>query len=246
MSATGGLGRCNVLIASIVTWVMVVLWMALPMGGLSVSGKQLFNWHPILMTLAVIVLIPQGILMWRGLHAARVKGEDLESARRMFKICHAVMQMAGFAVANAGVAVAYTVHAQRGEGHCYSLHSWLGLLTLLVMKCNVVGGLVRWGVKKWVGGRVRTGHGQVGKLAATVGILTAVTGVVELQVGAWRDGQKFGKEGITAGMVGALIVLVGGGVGATVWGWGKELQSPAAEGQEVSRRGKVEAGGPEL
>ena len=60
------------------------------------------------------------------------------SKRFTLKILHALIQAASLIFAAVGLAAAFDYHNRSGIPNMYSMHSWLGLITVLLFGIQVV------------------------------------------------------------------------------------------------------------
>jgi Eukaryotic cytochrome b561 len=133
--STAGLRYFSICAAVIVSC-LVCLWCASLPGGLRhASGLQLFNWHPLLMCIAVLICLCGGVLVWA------VPGETDASTFRM-ELTHGALMLAGFILINVAVTIAVVSKQRMGLPHMYSLHSWLGIASVFAMKSNVFFGVI--------------------------------------------------------------------------------------------------------
>jgi hypothetical protein len=131
--STSGL-RYFSLCAAVVVSCLVCLWCASLPGGLR-DASGLFNWHPLLMCIAVFVCLCGGVLVWT------VPGETDVSALRM-ELTHGALMLAGFVLINVAVTIAVVSKRRLGLPHMYSVHSWLGIASVFAMKSNVFFGVL--------------------------------------------------------------------------------------------------------
>jgi len=115
----------------IVTLACAVYWLNHYLGGYSSSGNQLFSWHPTLMILAFIISMSQGILMYRiypGSHDSQ-------------KFLHVLFQFISLILSVAGVIVIFKNHEYKGAPDMYSVHSYLGLVAIIITGLQFIFGL---------------------------------------------------------------------------------------------------------
>lgn len=178
------------------------LWSAFLLGGLGVSGKKLFNWHPIVMSCGAVLLLPQAILAWCPKPAS-------EEARSRTKSIHAALVLLAFILFNIGIAIAYASHVQQKLPNFYSLHSWSGVATLFAMKGNLFGGIVAWlfhSSRKWITPSI---HRRAGLLTLLLAFVTTTLGFAELQTFAVRAVGALGKAAVVGGMLGLAWIAMG-------------------------------------
>ncbi|XP_015366777.1 PREDICTED: cytochrome b561-like [Diuraphis noxia] len=113
----------------------VYQWIVQYRGGFSFTEpKKIFNWHSILMTIAFVYLFANAILHYRTFQ---------NNTKRKLKNQHAIIHgcililivFAGFAV--------FISHqyADPPIPHLYSLHSWLGVITVVMFLAQLFSGL---------------------------------------------------------------------------------------------------------
>lgn len=194
---------------SLITFLCVTFWTTRGLGGLGSTGKKLFNWHPLLMSLATLVLLPQGALLWSSL-PPQIPIDAPERVRA--KKLHAFMQMLGFVIANIGICLAYASHQQQGLPNFYSVHSWIGIGALILMKSNVFGGLVSTLLPKWRAAKLtKSVHRRVGITALALSFSAAISGLAEQQGFLVKDtGNPFHPQAVIAGMISILFICMGG------------------------------------
>ncbi|NWY54975.1 CYAC3 protein, partial [Chionis minor] len=100
-------------------------------GGFAVDGSaQMFNWHPVLMVTGMVVLYGAAALVYRLPPAWR--GPKLP-----WKVLHGTLALVAFGLAVLGLVAVFRFHNAHGTPNMYSLHSWLGLATVLLFSCQV-------------------------------------------------------------------------------------------------------------
>lgn len=168
--------RYSILVLSVVTWLGVLFWAFFGLGGLGSTRKLLFNWHPVIMTAAVVVFLPHAALAWSdaALHD--------ELGKKSTKLIHAVLNIVVFVLVNIGILVAFTSHQQQRFANFYSLHSWFGLITLGLLKGNVFAGLASWMFpESIVSSFSKCYHRNVGKIGLLTANFTMVLGFLQQQ-----------------------------------------------------------------
>lgn len=134
----------------------VSAWCQYWRGGFSWDGSaQTFNWHPVLMVTGLVVLygtgkreptaqprprqrprllpdpfLPPAALVYR-------LPQSWRGPKLPWKVLHGSLALAAFTLAVLGLAAVFRFHNARGTPNMYSLHSWLGLLTVLLFSCQV-------------------------------------------------------------------------------------------------------------
>lgn len=154
VTATNGARAALLSTASLVLW-----WALSPLGGLSwspqrdpasgrvVSTSKLFNWHPVLMSVAFLVFGGEAVLAYRSaaplplvLAATTTTTPPTRPAR---KAAHASLHLAALALALLGSTAAWRSHslAEPPIPHLYSPHSWLGAAAMSLFLAQAAGGV---------------------------------------------------------------------------------------------------------
>ncbi|NXP69772.1 CYAC3 protein, partial [Ramphastos sulfuratus] len=109
----------------------VSAWCQYWRGGFALDGStKTFNWHPVLMVTGMVVLYGAAALVYRLPPA-------WTGPKLPWKLLHGVLALAAFTLAVLGLAAVFHFHNEQGTPNMYSLHSWLGLATVLLFSCQV-------------------------------------------------------------------------------------------------------------
>jgi len=110
-----------------------------PGGGRAVS----FNWHPLLMTIAFLLFMGEGVFAFRLPSGAKV--EPGNQSRLLRKKYHMTLNLLALLIAGAGTIMILVNHTQLKYGHLQTAHSWVGITVLaLALSQWVVGFAVFW------------------------------------------------------------------------------------------------------
>eukprot|EP00898_Chlorokybus_atmophyticus_P001458 jgi/Chlat1/2312/Chrsp17S02599 len=114
--------------------VMVLTWSLHFRGGVAWSQPVplIFNWHPILMVLGLVILPSEAVMAYRLLPFSKVTNKKV----------HLTLQGTALVLGIIGVSAALRNHNKAGIPNFYSLHSWLGLITLTGFTLQWLSGLV--------------------------------------------------------------------------------------------------------
>jgi hypothetical protein len=157
---------------------LVVTWMSQYHGFSWAYGDAgVFSWHPTLMTLALLVCLPQAAIAFRWM-------TWLPRSQR--KTVHGALLTAGLALASVGLVAVVRFHDEKQPTRIknfYSLHSIVGLLTLCLLVAQWLGGLYAFWWPQVVGesrALFRAVHARVGLVLALGLVLASVlSGVAE-------------------------------------------------------------------
>jgi len=111
--------------------VIVSIWVY-ELGGLGSTDHELFNWHPLLMTLAYMLFMTEGVLAY----------VCLDGSHSEKKIIHLILQACSLFFSLLGVYVVFDFHAENKYPDLYSVHSWVGLLTIFLFGLQFLGGFM--------------------------------------------------------------------------------------------------------
>ncbi|XP_026818107.1 cytochrome b561-like [Rhopalosiphum maidis] len=183
----------------------VYYWIVQYRGGFSFTEpKIIFNWHPLLMTIAFVYLFANAILHYRTFPNNTKK--KLKKQHSLIHGCILILiVIAGFA---AFVSHQYSVPK---IPHLYSLHSWLGIITILMFLSQFISGL--WcflypGVAAQHRETLAPYHVFFGISIFTLAIATAVLGFCEKIIFSLSNKYKlFPAEGVLGNILGIFCVF---------------------------------------
>jgi|EP00161_Ancyromonas_sigmoides_P005522 cytochrome b-561 len=175
--------------------------------GLGSAGVKLFNWHPLLLVIAFPVLMSESVVAFRS----GAPGAD----RPRRKSLHWMALTVALALAWGGVACVFKFHADNGIPDLYSVHSWLGLLTMIVFT-------LQWAVGVWafLSGAadeptrksIMPRHQYFGAFTYAMGMASVALGCARKQDiindGKALAGFKYGADAMTLGWLAGFVVLL--------------------------------------
>uniref|UniRef100_A0A8D2NS54 Lysosomal membrane ascorbate-dependent ferrireductase CYB561A3 n=1 Tax=Zosterops lateralis melanops TaxID=1220523 RepID=A0A8D2NS54_ZOSLA len=110
---------------------MVGTWCQHWRGGFSLDGSsRTFNWHPVLMVTGLVVLYGAAALVYRI-------PNTWSGPKLPWKVLHGSLALGAFVLTVLGLAAVFCFHNAQGTPNMYSLHSWMGLATVLLFSCQV-------------------------------------------------------------------------------------------------------------
>ena len=117
--------------------VLMAVWTGHFLGGFAwqADPAHQFNWHPLLLTLGLVYLYGNGLVLYRVFRHER---------KRSLKIAHAAVLGSALVLAVVGVKAVWDSHALADPpgAQLYTLHSWLGLVTLIISFGQFTAGFV--------------------------------------------------------------------------------------------------------
>ena len=185
--------------------VLMVVWTYSFRGGYGLSGAAVFNLHPLIMFAGFIFLSSEAIVVFK-----------IGNGDKMYqKAMHMTAQGAALFLAIVGLLAAYKFHIDNGIQNFYSLHSWLGLTTILLYAVQwILGFMAFWqqGVVKARRAELLPWHVFVGLAAYAAALATAELGLLEkltfLQKGASPLG-LWSSEAMLVNFIGIAIFAYG-------------------------------------
>ncbi|NWY90889.1 CYAC3 protein, partial [Loxia curvirostra] len=110
---------------------MVGTWCQHWRGGFSLDGSsRTFNWHPVLMVTGLVVLYGAAALVYRI-------PNTWSGPKLPWKVLHSSLALGAFVLTVLGLVAVFCFHNSQGTPNMYSLHSWMGLGTVLLFSCQV-------------------------------------------------------------------------------------------------------------
>ncbi|XP_069713374.1 lysosomal membrane ascorbate-dependent ferrireductase CYB561A3 isoform X3 [Phaenicophaeus curvirostris] len=188
----------------------VIAWCQHWHGGFSFDGSsRTFNWHPVLMVTGVVVLYGAAALVYRLPQA--VSGPKLP-----WKLLHCCLALTAFILAVLGLVAVFRFHNKQGTPHMYSLHSWLGLITVLLFSCQWLAGfstlLLPW-APTWLRALYKPIHIFFGSVILLFSMASSVAGINEKLFFSMQNGtmdyKQLPPEAVFANTLGLLIVVFG-------------------------------------
>ncbi|NWX23570.1 CYAC3 protein, partial [Aegotheles bennettii] len=145
-------------------------------GGFSWDGSaSTFNWHPVLMVAGLVVTYGAAALVYRLPPSWR--GPKLP-----WKVLHGVLALVAFGLAVLGLVAVFHFHNTQGTPNMYSLHSWVGLVTVLLFSCQWVAGfgtfLLPW-APTWLRVLYKPLHVFFGSTILMLSVVSCVSGINE-------------------------------------------------------------------
>jgi cytochrome b-561 len=206
-------------IAQITGFMAVVLmgiWTGHHLGGFAWQSdpKHEFNWHPLLMTLGMIYLYGNGIMLYRMFRNER---------KRRLKLIHAGIMVSAFLFAIIGLKAVFDSHnlnpcknpSVEGDTcpmpNLYSLHSWMGLITIILFLFQWLAGLITFlfpGLASHLKSNYLPIHIFFGLMIFICACATALLGILEKTI--FTLGSKYQERdpsGVVANWIGLLIII---------------------------------------
>ena len=116
----------------ILSLILVLTWCSSYLGGFGwTNPRTRFNWHPLLMILGFVFFYGNGMMIYRLLR---------HEPKPFLKWLHAGINATAFVCALCAQIAVFSFHNEANIPNLYSLHSWIGVLTMTVYAGNLIGG----------------------------------------------------------------------------------------------------------
>lgn len=191
---------------AVATVVLLFVWTYRYRGGLAYSPTRLqllFNVHPVMMTLAFILLSSEAVLVYK----------TLPGSKNVRKAAHLVLQFAAFALAVVGLCAVFEYHDLSGIANVYSLHSWLGLITVALFGLQWLLGFVAYvlpGFPIQAKAFLLPWHVFFGLVIYGLALVSIELGLLERLTFLERGSVgRFSSEAILVNFIGLIIVVLG-------------------------------------
>ncbi|CAI5701202.1 hypothetical protein KXD40_009507 [Peronospora effusa] len=187
----------------------------------SYGDGRVFNWHPLLMSFGFVFCSMQSALAYISLPYSH------EIKKRIHLSLHAL----GFLSAVLGAIAVFRFHNEHKITNLYSLHSWLGLVVLIIFTANWLGSFVVFFYPKastntraaFAPYHIGIGLAIIGMVVATVesGILEKLTFNGSCNVNGELNGEVvkgyMAPDCVTGNIIGLLVVLAMIALVVTIW-----------------------------
>ncbi|XP_024361874.1 transmembrane ascorbate ferrireductase 2 [Physcomitrium patens] len=190
----------------IVSMVLMALWTKCFRGGYGLSGSGVFNLHPLIMFAGFIFLSSEAIVTYK----------ILSGDKKLQKRVHMIVQGVAIFLAVLGVTFAYKFHLDIGIQNFYSLHSWLGLITITLYLFQwILGFMAFWqqSVAKVKRAELLPWHVFLGLAAYATALATAELGLLEkvtfLEKSESPPLRIWSGEAMLVNIIGIVIFLLG-------------------------------------
>ncbi|XP_068193330.1 transmembrane ascorbate-dependent reductase CYB561 [Antennarius striatus] len=185
--------------------VLTAVWMGHYHGGFAWDGTaKEFNVHPLCMVLGLIFLQGDAILVYRVFQ---------NEPKKVVKVLHGIIHLLALIISIVGMVAVFDFHRTYGIPDMYSLHSWCGMVTLVIFCLQWVLGLLFF-LFPVVSSQLRALYLPIhvfsGLVLLVLAIGSSLLGIVEkLLFSIMSTYSKRVPEGILANVLGILLVCFG-------------------------------------
>ncbi|XP_063218859.1 plasma membrane ascorbate-dependent reductase CYBRD1 [Bacillus rossius redtenbacheri] len=183
---------------------MVTVWVGHYRGGFAWSSDPgiEFNWHPVLMTTAMIFLYGNSIMVYRAFRNSR---------KRRLKLIHMALHLVAFILTVVALQAAFDSHNLKTPPtpNLYTLHSWLGLMAVIMYAAQWVSGFIAFlfpGIQTNLRASLLPIHTFFGLMGFVCAVAAALMGLTEKANFAVVNYQDLPAEGIFINCIGVVMV----------------------------------------
>lgn len=186
--------------------IMVLIWLLAFRGGMAFESSDkslIFNIHPFLMLLGLIVIGGEAIMSYKS----------LPLNKKSKKLAHGTLHVIALALGIVGIYAAFKYHNESSIANLYSLHSWIGIGVICLYGIQWVFGFT---VFFFPGGttRIRSGalpfHTLFGLFVYVLAVGTACLGFLEKLTFLESSGlAKYGNEAFLVNFTAIVTILYG-------------------------------------
>ncbi|XP_028250405.1 plasma membrane ascorbate-dependent reductase CYBRD1 [Parambassis ranga] len=199
---------CAAAAAGLLSIVFVLIWILQFREGFAWDGGPAeFNWHPVLIVIGFIFLQGTAIIVYR-------LPWTWQCSKLTMKFVHAGLNLSAFILAVVALVAAFDFHNSKNIPNMYSLHSWLGLIAVILYSLQLVLGVAMYLIPvtpvSWRAAfmplHVFSGHFLFGSVIAV-----ALMGITEKLIFALKNPGYSGSppEAIFVNVLGVLLVVFG-------------------------------------
>ncbi|XP_015116736.1 cytochrome b561 isoform X1 [Diachasma alloeum] len=190
--------------------VLVFVWITHFRGGFAWSSdvKLQFNWHPFLMTVGLVFLYANGMLIYRIQRNVR---------KRRLKLLHGGMMVFTLFLTIIALVAVFDMHnySKPPIPNLYTLHSWVGLTSVILFGCQWLAGLVSFlypGIQAPLRAAYLPIHAYFGTAGFVGVIASCLIGLNEKAIFALGSDKysDFTSEGIFINVIGLSFIIFAG------------------------------------
>lgn len=192
---------------AVVSILFVFIWTIYFRGGINFNAADtnlIFNVHPVLMLLSLVFLASEAILAYK----------TVPGSKPFRKGVHLALHLAALVLAIVGVCAAFKYHNLNGIDNLYSLHSWLGLVTIILFGLQWLLGFISFffpGLSPSARASVLPWHVFSGLFIYGLAIATTELGFLEKLTFLQQSStiERFSSEAIFVNFLGLIVALLG-------------------------------------
>lgn len=191
---------------AIVAAIMVLVWCLGFRGGLAwedTNKNLIFNLHPVLMLIGLIIIGGEAIMSYKGLNLRK----------EVKKVIHLVLHAIALILGIIGIYAAFKYHNESAIVNLYSLHSWLGIAVISLYGIQWLYGFVIFfypGGSTGLRSESLPWHVLFGLFVYILAVANAAIGFLEKLTFLENSGlAKYGSEALLVNFTAVITILYG-------------------------------------
>lgn len=184
--------------------ILVAVWLGQYRGGFAWQSdvSKEFNYHPLFMVLGMIFLYGDAILVYRVFRNGR---------KTYIKILHAIMMLLSLIFSSVGLKAVFDSHnlAEKPIPNMYSLHSWIGLATVLLFALQWIFGFSSFLLpnmsQQWKQ-NLMPFHVFFGMAIFCLALASSLTGLTEKAFFVLKSNYATSPEGVLINSLGLVLI----------------------------------------
>ncbi|XP_006813966.1 transmembrane ascorbate-dependent reductase CYB561-like [Saccoglossus kowalevskii] len=190
---------------------LIGVWMGKYLGGFAWDGSdQQFNLHPLLMTVGLIFLYAEAMLVYRVFR---------NTTKIYIKCLHGMIHLLALICAVIGLKAVFDNHNFNGITNMYSLHSWIGITTVVLFSLQLLCGFVSFlvpGVSRTLRASYLPTHVFFGVFIFGMAVASALMGITEKLLFTLDNYSDLPAEARIANTAGICFLVFAGIIGYLV------------------------------
>lgn len=189
-------------ISSLIVFILLVYIVISYWSGFEWSAEHEFNYHPPFMILALLVLPVQAVLIYR-----------ISPTHNHYtnKLIHTAIHSSSIILLITGLIAVIQSHNDNNIENWYSLHSWIGITTIILFSMNYTAGLITFlypGLTQSIRKTLVPYHAFIGITVVCGSVCAIVTGLQERSTGRIQEGVNRTDTEITLINTAAIMTIL--------------------------------------
>jgi cytochrome b-561 len=177
--------------------ILVFVWTLHYRKPTSLHGTDVFNFHPLLQTVAFVLLIPESILLIRFSGFPRATAKPSHASLHALAVITAIL----------GSTAVIVYKHRKDAAHFHTLHSWLGLTTMVLLLGQwAMGAHIFYWASGWFRSKMGPVHIHLGHLIVFTAAGALLTGMTERMIYVGACGTSLSRECALINSAGLLTV----------------------------------------
>ncbi|VUZ51858.1 unnamed protein product [Hymenolepis diminuta] len=185
--------------------IMCIVWLGYYHGGYDWNNPTLvFNYHPVFLVLGMVFCFGDAMLIYRVFHMC---------PKLPLKAVHGVLMILSLLFSVVGLKAAFDSHSVRGIPDLYSIHSWIGLVTVILFAIQWVIGLITFlvpSIPMRVRAKVLPLHTYMGLFLFSCALIAVISGITEKNLFSNLAYRDLPPPALLSNFMGLSVMIFGG------------------------------------